>query len=121
MKPDRPNTKIVLIDIKYYGNMNNFEEFYGNNVTYQELEQESYIEFKDLMFNSINKDIKFRKHERIGRVLTIKANMFDSEIELFKEMIEEDVIKLVHEWIVSNVTIIVEDEEDKPNNDKKQK
>ena len=57
MKPNRKNTKNVLIDLSYDGSMNEFEEFYGFSITYQELEQQSYIEFKEMMFEYINKKI----------------------------------------------------------------
>ena len=61
MKSERVNTKIVLIDLKYHDSMNAFEYFFGDHVSYQEFEQKSYIEFKETMFEKINKNIKFRK------------------------------------------------------------
>ena len=82
MKANRKDTKSVLIDLAYKGSMNEFEEFYGFAVTYQELEQQSYIEFKEIMFESINSKIKFRKYGRIGNVLTVRAEMYEEEIEL---------------------------------------
>ena len=82
MKSNRKNTKNVLIDLAYKGSMNEFEEFYGFSVTYQELEQQSYIEFKEIMFESINSKIKFRKYGRIGNVLTVRAEMYQEEIKL---------------------------------------
>lgn len=106
MKPDRPDAKIVLIDLKYKGSMNEFEEFYGETISYQELEQQSYVEFKDIMFENITKKIKFRKHGRIGPVLTVKANMYQSEIETFEKLIEENKIKTIYDWTVKEVTII---------------
>jgi hypothetical protein len=118
MKPDRPGTTVVLIDIKYHKPLNSFEEFYGNNITYHELEQESYVEFKDSMFINISKDIKFRKYGRIGPVLTIKADMLELEIEQFKNMLEREGVKLLHNWIVTNVTII-RDKDKKEENDKR--
>jgi len=106
MKPERPDTTIVLIDMQYYASMNKFEETYGDNVTYQELEQRSYIEFKELMFLKINENIKFRKYGRIGNTLTLKVDMLQQEIEKFKRMLEKSQIDLVYEWIVTNVTIL---------------
>lgn len=41
MKKERDNTKIVLIDIQYEGSLNTFECEYGDNVSYQEIEQRS--------------------------------------------------------------------------------
>jgi len=115
MKPDRNNTTVLLIDIRYKDSMNAFEEFYRESVTYYELEQSSYVEFKDLIFDSISKSIKFRKYGRIGNVLTIKADMVENEIKKFAEMIEQDNIKLSTEWVVTNVTIIRDKEKNLKN------
>jgi len=106
MKQDRPNTQVVLIDIQYHDSMNAFECWYGEHISYQEIEQKSYIEFKDLMFSHICRDIKFRKYGRIGQVLTLKADMLKNEIDNFKNLLEEEKIKLTHNWIISNITII---------------
>ena len=106
MKKERENTQIVLIDIQYDGSINSFECEYGENISYQEIEQKSYIEFKELMFLNINKDIKFRKFGRIGQVLTIKADMLSKEIDKFIKMISDNEIKLIHNWIIANITII---------------
>lgn len=106
MKQDRPNTQIVLIDIQYHDSMNAFECWYGEHISYQEIEQKSYIEFKDLMFSLICRDIKFRKYGRIGHVLTLKADMLKGEIESFKNLLEQEKIRLTHNWIISNITII---------------
>lgn len=106
MKQDRPNTQIVLIDIQYHDSINAFECWYGEHITYQEIEQKSYIEFKELMFNHICRDIKFRKYGRIGQVLTLKVDMLKSEIENFKNLLEAEKIRLTHNWIISNITII---------------
>ena len=81
MKKNRKNTLPVLIDIKYRWSINKFEEFYRNSVTYSEIEQESYIELKTMVFDFINRDIKFRKFNREGHVLTLKANMLEEELE----------------------------------------
>lgn len=113
MKPDRPSTMCVLIDLQYHASMNVFEEWYGEQITYQELEQSSYIEFKELIFESISRSIKFRKYGRIGNVLTIKADMLKPEIEKFKKILERNEVKLIHGWIVSNVTIITDKLPDK--------
>lgn len=110
MKSNRKNTKNVLIDLAYKGSMNEFEEFYGFSVTYQELEQQSYIEFKDIMFESINPKIKFRKYGRIGNILTVRAEMYDTEIETFEELIQNNKIKTIYDWVVKDVTIIKEEQ-----------
>lgn len=108
MKKERDNTKVVLIDIKYEHSLNFFECEYGEHIRYQEIEQKSYIEFKEILFINISRDIKFRKYGRLGQVLTIKADMLDDEIEKLKKTLEEDKIKMIHNWIVSNVTIITD-------------
>jgi hypothetical protein len=110
MKPERPNTKIILIDLKYKGSMNEFEEFYGEAISYQELEQQSYVEFKDIMFENITRKIKFRKYGRIGPVLTVKANMYEQELKKFEELIEENKIRTIYDWIVNGVTIIKDED-----------
>ncbi len=108
MKADRLNTKIVLIDLRYHDSMNAFEYFFGDHVSYQEFEQRSYIEFKDIMFDKINKSIKFRKFGRLGNVLTIKADMLDKEISTLTKMLENDEIKFLYEWIISKITLITD-------------
>ncbi len=110
MKKERQGTQVVLIDLQYHDSLNAFECFYGDHISYQEIEQKSYIEFKDIMFTEICRDIKFRKHERIGQVLTVKADMLKKEIEAFKYLLENDKIKLVHDWMVSNVILIKDGE-----------
>lgn len=106
MKKERKNTQAILIDIQYYDSMNAFECWYGDHISYQEIEQKSYIEFKDILFEKISKDIKFRKHGRIGQVLTIIADMLQPEIQKLKKLLEDDELKMVHNWVVSNITII---------------
>lgn len=106
MKQDRPQTQVVLIDLQYYDSLNAFECWYGEHISYQEIEQKSYIEFKELMFSFICREIKFRKYGRIGQVLTLKADMLTNEIENLKKLLEEEKIRLTHNWIISNITII---------------
>lgn len=106
MKQDRPSIQVVLIDLQYFDSLNAFECWYGEHISYQEIEQKSYIEFKELMFSEICRDIKFRKYGRIGQVLTIKADMLKNEVEKFKLLLEKEKISLTHNWIISNITII---------------
>jgi hypothetical protein len=110
MKRNRKGTKNVLIDLSYKGSMNEFEEFYGFSITYQELEQQSYIEFKDIMFKMIDEKIKFRKYGRIGPILTVRAEMYENEIEKFEDLINKNKIKTIYDWIVKDVTIIKDEE-----------
>lgn len=106
MKQDRPNTQVVLIDLQYNDSLNAFECWYGEHISYQEIEQKSYIEFKELMFSFICRDIKFRKYGRLGQVLTLKADMLKIEIENFKKLLEDEKIKLTHNWVISSITLI---------------
>jgi hypothetical protein len=110
MKSNRKNTENVLIDLSYMGSMNEFEEFYGFSVTYQELEQQSYVEFKDIMFEKVNSKIKFRKYGRIGNILTVRAEMYQEEIQKFEELIQNNKIKTIYDWIVKDVTILKEED-----------
>lgn len=59
--------------------MNKFEETYGENVQYSKLEQESYIELKEMMVAQLKRKVKFRKYERNGMVLTIRAELTEKE------------------------------------------
>ena len=118
MKKERDNTKVVLIDIQYEGSINSFECEYGEHISYQEIEQKSYIEFKEILFINICKDIKFRKYGRIGQVLTIKADMLTIEIDRLAKMLSKNEIKMVHNWIVSNLTIIRDSKKFEENNKK---
>lgn len=106
MKKERSNTKLVLIDIQFYESLNEFEYQFGESITYKQMEQRSYINFKEIMFDSISRDIKFRKFGRFGKILTIKAEMFKNEIDKFRILLEEDEIQIGYGWIISNVTLI---------------
>jgi hypothetical protein len=106
MKKERKNTKTVLIDIEYNGSLNDFEEFYGENISYQEMEQESYIEFKNMMFEYVNDEIKFRKYGRLSKCLTIKAEMFEGEINSFDDFLKSGLFKFTTDWKISNITLI---------------
>ena len=92
MAKNRKSTIPVLIDIKYSYSMNRFEEFYGDCVTYAEIEQESYIDLKSMLFEKINPDIKFRKFNRENNTLTVKADMLDKEFTLLKDILSGDVV-----------------------------
>lgn len=106
MKKERSNTKVILIDIQFHESLNYFEYQYGEFITYKQMEQRSYIDFKELMFEGISRDIKFRKFGRVGKILTIKAEMLKVEIESFRKLLEGDEISISTGWIVSNVTLI---------------
>lgn len=106
MKKERKNTKTVLIDIEYNGSLNDFEEFYGENISYQEIEQESYIEFKNMMFEYVNQEIKFRKYGRLSKCLTVKAEMLESEINSFDDFLKSGLFKFTTDWKISNITLI---------------
>ena len=105
MRPEREGTTTVLIDIAYRDSLNKFEETYGEFITYKEMEQTSYVEFKEVLFERINNDIKFRKFGRIGQNLTIKAEMMKKEIDRFKKMLDDN-FALSTNWTVKEVTII---------------
>lgn len=131
MAKSRKNTIPVLIDIKYAHPMNKFEEFYGDCVTYAYIEQESYIDLKSMVFEKICPDIKFRKFNRENNVLTIKADMLESEFTTFKDILERKIINqkatkdkklnpsgepindyfnFFHEFKISNVKIMTKED-----------
>lgn len=127
MAKNRKNTIPILIDIRYARSMNHFEEFYGDCVTYSEVEQESYIDLKMMVFEKVNPDIKFRKFYRENNSLTVKADMLEKEFELFKDILEgniiskekknihsEELIKekftFFHDFMISNVKIMTKED-----------
>ena len=106
MKPERQGTKTILIDINYHSSLNKFEEDYGENVSYREMEQKSYIDLKDMIFEKIHPDIKFRKFGRISNTLTIKADMYPDEVEFLKDLLKKDKLKINTGWAIKEITII---------------
>jgi len=127
MAKNRKNTIPVLIDIKYAYSMNHFEEFYGDCVTYSEVEQESYIDLKTMVFEKVGDEIKFRKFYRENNSLTVKADMLEKEFNLFREILSgnvvskerknihtEEVLKekftFFHDFMISNVKIMTKED-----------
>ena len=92
MAKNRKNTLPILIDIRFYGSMNKFEETYGEHIRYSEIEQESYIDLKQMIFEKINQNIKIRKFNREKQVLTLKADMLDEEYQLLQDILNEKII-----------------------------
>lgn len=80
----------ILLDLHYKFSTNHFEEFYGDSVTYSSIEQESYIDLKEMAFEQISRGIKFRKFGRVGNILTIKMDISSSDYELFLSIFRED-------------------------------
>jgi hypothetical protein len=127
MAKNRKNTIPVLIDIRYAYSMNHFEEFYGDCVTYSEVEQESYIDLKMMVFEKVGDEIKFRKFYRENNSLTVKADMLEKEFNLFKEILSGNVISrerknihneevlrekftFFHDFMISNVKIMTKED-----------
>jgi len=94
MTKNRKNTIPVLIDIKFNGSINQFEEMYGEHVKYSEIEQESYIDLKGMIFEKINPNVKIRKFNREKQVLTLKADMLDKEFQLLNDIIDGKIINV---------------------------
>lgn len=131
MAKNRKNTLPILIDIKFNGSMNKFEEVYGEHVSYAEIEQESYIDLKGMIFEKINSNIKFRKFNREKHVLTLKADMLEKEYQYLQDILAKKIVsdkatndkktnpegKIVHErfnflhdFIISKVKIMTEED-----------
>ena len=74
----------LLLNIKFDGSKNKFEEFYGDCVSYQEIEQESYQDLKMMVEGEIGK-AKFRKARDISGddFLTCRVDMTASQYEKF--------------------------------------
>jgi hypothetical protein len=127
MAKNRKNTIPVLIDIRYAYSMNHFEEFYGDCITYAEVEQESYIDLKTMVFEKIGEEIKFRKFYRENNSLTVKADMLEKEFQIFKDILGGNVISkdkknisteesvqekftFFHDFMISNVKIMTKED-----------
>jgi len=96
----------VLIDIRYKYSQNHFEEVYGDSIKYSDLEQESYIELKDMTCEKLDRKIKFRKHIRNGMVLTVRAEMTELEYEKFVELKKENTFNFSCKFTVSNIELL---------------
>jgi len=130
MSKNRKHTIPILIDIKFNGSMNKFEEVYGDHVTYAEIEQESYIDLKTMMFEKISDSIKFRKFNREKHILTLRADMFEKEFQILQDILLNKVVdtlatkdkknvsgepimqrfNFLHDFIISNVKIMTEED-----------
>lgn len=112
----------ILLDLHYKFSMNHFEEFYGDSVTYSSIEQESYIDLKEMVFEQINRGIKFRKFGRQGNVLTVKMDISTSDYESFLKIFREESEELsngefknrkfnfLHDFEISNVRELTREE-----------
>lgn len=92
MAKNRKQTLPILLDLHYKHSSNEFEEFYGDSVSYSEVEQVSYIDLKEMVFEKINKSIKFRKYGRNKRVLTVKMDIKEAEYDKFLRIFREEEI-----------------------------
>lgn len=131
MAKNRKNTIPILIDIRFNGSLNKFEETYGEYVSYSEIEQESYIDLKSMIFEKINPNIKIRKFNRERNTLTLKADMLDKEYTLFQDILAGKVMNekatkdkknnpegkeilerfnFLHNFIISNFKIMTDED-----------
>ena len=134
MAKNRKSTLPILVDIKFNGSMNKFEETYGDHISYAEVEQESYIDLKGMIFEKINPNIKIRKFNRDKNVLTLKADMLDKEYQLLQDIMAKKIIddkstndkknnpegleimerfNFLHDFIISRVKIMTQEDLDK--------
>lgn len=99
----------ILLDLVFNGSMNKFEEVYGDNVTYKELEQSSYLELKDMINESIGKIKKIRKvrddSKKIG--LTCRMEMTDEQyvklVSIYSSVSEN--FKFLYDFTIKNIRI----------------
>lgn len=94
MTKNRKNTLPILIDIRFNGSMNQFEEMYGEHIKHAEIEQESYIDLKGMIFEKIDSSIKIRKFNREKHVLTLKADMLEKEYQLIQDILADKIINV---------------------------
>jgi len=134
MAKNRKSTLPILVDIKFNGSMNKFEETYGDHISYAEVEQESYIDLKSMIFEKINPNIKIRKFNRDKNVLTLKADMLDKEYQLLQDILAKKIVdekstndkknnpeggqimerfNFLHDFIISRVKIMTQEDLDK--------
>tara|TARA_R110000851_G_scaffold85152_3_gene185314 strand:+ start:27702 stop:28229 length:528 start_codon:yes stop_codon:yes gene_type:complete len=122
----------LLLDIRFGGSKNEFEEFYGDTVSYQEIEQESYQDLKMMVEGEVGK-VKFRKARDISGSysLTCKLEMNQEQYVIFTSIIEGkevnlkktndfienpegDIIykrfKFLHDFIITNIRFQTEEE-----------
>jgi len=96
--------------------MNHFCETYGENINYSKIEQESYIDFKNMAFENIGRKIKIRKFSREGMMLTIKLEVTSNEYRKILDMAKdlginnkkknyEKKFKFVHDYAIYDVKI----------------
>jgi len=102
-----------LITINYKFSLNEFEEYYRECVSYAEIEQISYIDFKTMFFEMINKNVKFRKYERVGKFLILKAGMSKKDFETFSELNKNNKFHFIHNFEISNIELFKEKELEK--------
>ncbi|MDG1949222.1 MAG: hypothetical protein P8J32_00155 [bacterium] len=83
----------ALVDLEFDGSTNKFEEFYGDTISYQQVEQDSYIEFK-MMVNEFIGKVKFRKAREISRPssLTCRLTMDEAQYSLFEAIYQGETI-----------------------------
>ena len=65
MAKNRKGTLPILLDLHYRYPINKFEEFYGDTISYSEIEQFSYIDLKEMVFEKINRGITTPIHNAI--------------------------------------------------------
>lgn len=92
MAKSRKETLPILLDLHYQYSSNHFEEFYGDSVSYASIEQESYIDLKEMSFEKISRGIKFRKFGRFGGILTVKMDITATDYEIFLNIFRGDEI-----------------------------
>lgn len=111
MTKDRKGTNIYLIDLRYKFSMNYFYEFFGDNIEFSYIEQESYIDFKHMVFEMINPKIKFRKHGRADLVLTVKVELTQEELEKLNKLNAENQFKFFYDYLIENIRPYKKEEE----------
>ena len=103
MTKDRKGTEVYLIDLRFKFSMNYFYEFFGENVEFSYVEQESYIDFKSMAFEMIGPKIKFRKYGRENLTLTLKAEMTPEEREKLIKLNEENQFRFFYDYLIENI------------------
>lgn len=97
----------VLVDLLYKKSMNDFEYWYGETVTYHEIEQESYIDMKEMLSNKVGSKFKVKKMRLIstGNTLTCRLIMSDYQYQKFISIYEnrDKELKFVHNFGIESL------------------
>lgn len=113
----RKKRKSLLLDLEYKWSTNKFEEIYGENIDYKDLEQMSYLELKEMVnenLGSIEK-VKFKKVRDLSKnnSLTCRLDMNEEQYEIFMDIYNGGSFSFRFDFQIKNIR--TEEKETKEN------